>query len=118
MSIEEMKVMYDKAVTGSETVNGGRPLAWELYAESMQRYARLGYACDLAENEFGVHCVAAPIRDAGNHIIAAISVAAAAPWMDTQRMEEVIAPLAKECAFAISREIGWHDNHNFHLSAK
>lgn len=78
----------------------------------MHRYARLGYSCDLAENEFGVHCVAAPIRDAGNHIIAAISVAAADPWMEISRMEEIIAPLVKECAFSISREIGWQDNGN------
>ncbi|TKI02633.1 IclR family transcriptional regulator [Martelella alba] len=106
MSADAWRTLYDGAVTGAETVNGGHPLPWASFCASMQGYARRGYAFDLAENEFGVRCVAAPIRDAGGRIVAAVSVAAAEPWMDERRMED-IAPLVQQCAFAISHAIGW-----------
>ncbi|HHS9796942.1 TPA: IclR family transcriptional regulator [Klebsiella quasipneumoniae subsp. similipneumoniae] len=117
MSPEKWQALYDDAVTGTETVtvSGGRPLPWKDFCAAMSRYARRGYAFDLAENEFGVRCVSAPIRDAGGHIIAAVSVAAAEPWMDDDRMEAV-APLVLECALAVSLGIGWHGDTNAGLS--
>lgn len=118
MSPDEWRVLYDDAVAGAQTVtvNGGRPLPWTDFCAAMYRYAQRGYAFDLAENEFGVRCVSAPIRDAGGHIVAAVSVAAAEPWMDDDRMEAV-APLVMECALAVSLGIGWHGNAGRRLSS-
>lgn len=85
---------------------GGSPLSWKDYRDAMRRYVRQKVAFDFAENEFGVRCVAAPIRDAGGQIVAAISVAAADHWMDIPRMENLV-PVVRGSAETISHEIGW-----------
>jgi DNA-binding IclR family transcriptional regulator len=77
-----------------------------VWLERMRGYARSGYAFDLEENEDQIRCVAAPIRDASNAIVAAISVASAAQYMDDARMHALI-PLVRETTFQISRQLGW-----------
>ncbi|MCL2892773.1 IclR family transcriptional regulator [Brenneria tiliae] len=78
----------------------------ETFIRAMQKYAQGGYAFDLEENEFTIRCVAAPVRDATNRIIAAISVASITPYMPDDRMEELI-DIVKGYADAISIEMGW-----------
>lgn len=72
----------------------------------MQRYAHGGYAFDLEENEPTIRCVAAPIFDAHNQLIAAISVASTATYMSRDRMDALI-PLVRSHAGHISAELGW-----------
>lgn len=61
------------------------------FAELMSQYAARGVAMDLEENEPGIRCVAAPVRDAQGRIVAAISVAATTPYMAPERMEQLVA---------------------------
>ena len=84
----------------------GTPRAWTTYLAEMRRYAVSGIAFDLAENEIGIHCVAAPVRDASGGIVAAISVASATQHMPETRMR-ALAPDVAETARAISAELGW-----------
>jgi DNA-binding IclR family transcriptional regulator len=77
-----------------------------VWIERMRGYARSGYAFDLEENEDQIRCVAAPIRDASNTIVAAISVASAAQYMDDERMHALV-PLVQETTHLISRQLGW-----------
>jgi DNA-binding IclR family transcriptional regulator len=74
----------------------------------MHGYAEQSCAYDLEENETGVRCVAAPIRDASGSIVAALSVASAAQYMPLERLPE-LRPQVIATAAAISRELGWRE---------
>lgn len=71
----------------------------------MQDYAAQDSTMDLEENEPGIRCVAAPVRDARGAIVAAISVAATAPYMPAERMQSLGA-VVRQAAQAIGRELG------------
>ena len=81
-------------------------LDWPAYRTRMQTYVQAGSAVDLEENEIGIRCVSAPIRDARGRIVAGVSVASTVPYMPLERVEALGAPV-RECAQAISRELGW-----------
>lgn len=52
-----------------------------------------------------IHSVAAPVRDAAGGIVAAINVAAAAPYLDADRMQELV-PLLRTAAGGIAAALG------------
>ena len=52
-----------------------------------------------------IHSVAAPVRDARGQVVAAINVAAAAPYMSDERMAE-LAPLVRDAAAALGKALG------------
>ena len=82
------------------------PEALSGWLERMRAYARAGYGFDLEENEDQVRCVAAPIRDVAGRVIAAISVASAAQYMNDQRMQSLTQDVV-ETASRISEDLGW-----------
>lgn len=82
-----------------------RPGLGDLLAR-MQDYARGGYAFDLEDNEPSIRCVAAPIRDAGKVIVAAISVSSTVPYMPHERMS-ALRGIVIDIAHAISMELGY-----------
>lgn len=85
----------------------GAPVAdFAVWEQRMRGYAEAGHAFDLEENEDLIRCVAAPIRDAGGSIVAAISVSSAAQYMSDDRMAE-LARDVRNAAGAVSRELGW-----------
>jgi len=82
----------------------GVPLnAW---LKRMREYAKAGYALDLEENDDRIRCVAAPVRDATEAIIGAISVSSAAQYMDDDRMTALVEKVLAT-AHTISRDMGW-----------
>lgn len=72
----------------------------------MAVYRAQGYAYDLEENEPGIRCVAAPVRDATGEIVGAISIAATMPYMPMKRMR-ALPPVVVATAATISREMGY-----------
>lgn len=75
--------------------------------EDLKKTRERGYAVDNREGNINMYCVAAPIRDHSDHVIAAISVAT----LYTQEMEKhteeygrIISSYAKE----ISRKLGYY----------
>ncbi len=106
MEESEWRRLFDLA--RSSPTAGGAPLPWEAWHAAMRTARQAGVAFDLAENELAVHCVAAPIRDASGGIVGALSVAAAEPWMDRERMT-ALAPRLRRAAADISYRIGWKD---------
>ncbi|SHL28376.1 IclR family transcriptional regulator [Phytopseudomonas punonensis] len=80
--------------------------SWEVFRDRMRDYASGGFSLDLEDNELGIRCVAAPIRDAGGQIVAALSVASAVPYMPEARLYE-LRPEVIACAAVISAELGW-----------
>lgn len=72
----------------------------------LQQVRKQGYALDKDENEIGLSCVAAPIRDHNGNAVAAISVAGPSARLDEKRMEELIGAVRKAAA-EISRRLGY-----------
>lgn len=83
-----------------------RPADWPVFQEQLTRYVAQGWAMDLEENELGIRCVAAPVRDGRNLVVAAVSVASAVPYMPEERMT-TLGPLVRATAEAISKDLGW-----------
>ena len=84
--------------------------AFHTWLEGMQRYQAGGYSFDLEENEDRIRCVGAPLRDETGKIVAAISVASVAQYMDDQRMAD-LSSTVRDTAAAISRDLGFTPNH-------
>ncbi|GAA0191889.1 IclR family transcriptional regulator [Glutamicibacter creatinolyticus] len=78
----------------------------ESFLHRMASYAEEGIALDLEENEPGIRCVAAPIRDGSGKIIAAISMSATNPYMPDERMNALKTVMAST-AGQISRKLGY-----------
>lgn len=99
--------LYDEALAaGAGNPDRPRPLPWPKYEKQMAEYLRRDWVFDLEENEIGVRCVGAPVRDIGNKVVAAVSVASASQYMSDERMAE-LGPIVRATAHAISKELGW-----------
>ena len=72
---------------------------------AMANYAAKGYSFDMDENNDGIRCVGAPIRDASGDIVASISVTSTDTYTDAERMKELI-PLVQAVAKKISVQLG------------
>jgi DNA-binding IclR family transcriptional regulator len=89
----------------------GRPydVSLNVWLRRMHEYAKAGCTLDLEENEDRIRCVAAPVRDATNGIVGAISVSSAAQYMNDQRMQ-ILAEEVRSTARMISLDMGWRDD--------
>lgn len=74
----------------------------------IERVAVRGYAIDLGENDEGVHCVAAPIRNARREVVAAISISGPSARLTQARLEQ-FAPQVQAAAQAVARRLGLRD---------
>jgi IclR family acetate operon transcriptional repressor len=79
--------------------------AAELKSE-LREIRHRGYAIDDEENEEGVRCVGAMVRDFSGRPAAAISVSAPSFRMSREKLR-VLAPLVSETARAVSLEWGY-----------
>jgi len=89
----------------------GKPydVSLSVWLRRMHEYSKAGYALDLEENEDRIRCVAAPVRDATNDIVGAISVSSAAQYMNDQRMQ-LLAEDVRNAARLISLDMGWRED--------
>lgn len=92
------------AIEGAQDLRTGDSGPRE-FLSLMAEYARRGIAMDVEENEPGIRCVAAPVRDAHGQIVAAISVSATTPYMPPERMEALVTPV-RDAARRISVGLG------------
>ena len=76
-------------------------------AAEIKKVRQNGYALDDEEKELGIRCVAAPVLDRRNEIVAAISVSGAAQRLTDERLP-TLARLVVEAARQLSAEIGNH----------
>lgn len=102
MSEAEWKAFYDRAAAGARRSAED----WQQSLARMRAYAQAGAAFDLEESAPELRCVAAPIRDAGGAIVAAISVSSIAQYMQPERMDELSHDV-RAAAAAVSRALGW-----------
>lgn len=73
----------------------------------LKEIARNGYAVDNEEWEYGVKCVAAPVRDYTHRVVAAVVLSGPTPRFTPERIEAELVPLAKEAAARISHRLGF-----------
>jgi IclR family transcriptional regulator, KDG regulon repressor len=66
-----------------------------------------GYAIDDEENEEGVRCVAAPIRNEIGEVVAAMSVSGPATRVTIEKIEDSLKSQTTESAMRISRKLGF-----------
>lgn len=74
------------------------------FLRELAQVRKKGYAVDDQEAVLGARCVAAPIFDAGNQVIAAISVSAPITRVAGSRISQ-FASLVKECSLSISARL-------------
>lgn len=96
----EIKAYTENTITNLE----------QLYGE-LDEIRQQGYALDNQENELGVRCVAAPIRDTTGQSQSAFSISAPIIRMSDDRIQEMV-PILLETARTISRELGYHEDAN------
>lgn len=103
---EQWRSLYDYAMNVRRNQGAAPVIEWTEYALQMDGYLRQGWVMDLEENELGIRCVGAPVRDLTGKVVAAISIASAVPYMAEERMLR-LGPLVRDTAEAISRDLGW-----------
>lgn len=109
MAQARWRELYDLVLADSASnTDGPRLRPWVEYEAEMIDCRARGWARDHEENEFGIRCVSAPVRDISGYVVAAISVTSAVVYMPDSRMAE-LGPMVKDTAAAISRELGWAD---------
>lgn len=92
----------------TENPGSGSP-AVEAFVNRMRDYTRDGATFDLEENEPGIRCVAAPIRDGSGSIVAGVSLSATRPYMPKDRMQALV-PVMKAAAKEISVKLGFQQD--------
>ncbi|MEW6661808.1 MAG: IclR family transcriptional regulator [Bacillota bacterium] len=68
--------------------------------------ASCGYAVDNEELEYGLKCVAAPLRDHTGQVVAAISISSSPTRMPESRVPQVVSAI-KETALSLSCKLGY-----------
>ncbi|MCV9888658.1 IclR family transcriptional regulator [Metabacillus halosaccharovorans] len=63
--------------------------------EELEKVRQLGYAVDNQENEIGVRCIAVPIKNNNNQVLAAVSISTLVSSVNDQKLEEFIVLLKK-----------------------
>lgn len=77
----------------------------EAFLDEIGSVRERGYGFDQEENEVGIRCLAAPIRDATGGVRAAVSVSGASVYISKKRLRELV-PEVQACAEEISRQLG------------
>jgi len=74
--------------------------------KELEKIRKNGFAIDNEECEVGAKCMAAPIRDYTNQVVAAVSISGPSARLSEERLNELVK-VVKEAAFKISQEIGY-----------
>jgi DNA-binding IclR family transcriptional regulator len=99
---DELIAWLEYPVLTPNTIDGPAAMRAEL-----ERVAAQGYAVDHGEHEPAINCVAAPIRDAGGQVIAAVSLSVPTVVLAYEQVLHLVPDLLGT-ATAISAECGHH----------
>lgn len=94
------RFFYDGAPRTKNTIT-----SLEAFEDELTEVRATGVAFDREENEEGICCIAAPIRDARGDAVAAISVSGAVIFMHGMRLHE-LADTVRSIAGTIAQELG------------
>lgn len=94
-----------RAQYAHDAARGACKISEEEWVALMRSYVGKGYTLDIGEDASLIRCVAAPVRDASERIVAAISVSSALDYMDEERMTRLV-PVVRGAADEIGRQLG------------
>ena len=77
--------------------------------KELEKIKKNGVALDREEHEKGIGCIAAPIRDHSNNVIASISITALLYRMNIEKLFSFRGVLVEECR-NISKKLGFNNN--------
>jgi len=77
--------------------------------KELEKIRENGFAIDNEECEIGAKCIAAPIRDYTNQVVAAVSVAGPSVRLHEERLGELMKVI-REAASKISQKMGYSGN--------
>ena len=81
--------------------------------EHLKSVRKQGYAIDDEENEKGIRCVAAPIRNEAGKAVAAISLSGPAFRITKKVVQETLKKEVMETASKLSQRLGFRENNQF-----
>lgn len=84
--------------------------SFRAFAEELQKVRANGYALDLEEFEVGLRCIAAPVRDQSDRVIAALGIAGPLSRLEDGRLNELV-PVVVDAADLLSQNLGFVQNH-------
>jgi IclR family transcriptional regulator, KDG regulon repressor len=99
--LDELYVGYDFPVRSPHSLRELTKLKAEL-----ELARKTGIAYDREESSLGIHCVAAPILDNVNKVVAAMSVGVPNHRLTPGRLDE-LTQLVRKAAQRLSRRLGW-----------
>lgn len=104
--LSQMLSSYPLVPCASRTIVDEAVLVAEL-----EEVRRQGYATDYGEQEEGVSCIAAPVRDYAGRVVASISISG--PWIRiTPERVPSLVPLVQEACAQLSAALGYSPNGN------
>lgn len=101
------EVEYIIGETGMPKFTGKTITNPEDLRQHLRKVRKDGWALDDVENEDGIRCIAAPIRDHSGKIIAAISISGPIFRVTEERVHHELKPLIIETSRLISYELGY-----------
>ncbi len=81
----------------------------EQLKDHLARVRAQGFAIDDTEHEEAIRCVAAPVRNYRNEVVAALSISGPASRLSRERLAQ-LADLVRAAALRISRRLGYNGN--------
>lgn len=103
-SEEELNKILDGYIFNSHTPN--TIINKKDFLKELESVRTLGHAIDNQENELGVRCIAAPIKNHLGQVIAAISISTPVLSMKNEEMKNILS-LLKQAADKISQQMGY-----------
>ncbi|MGH7370201.1 MAG: IclR family transcriptional regulator [Candidatus Methylomirabilaceae bacterium] len=95
------------ARAGLPAFTGKTMTDFRAFEDDLDASAERGYAIDDEETVSGVRCVAAPVFDHSDRIVAGIGLSAPAERLPIGRIESDLAPLLQRAAGALSHQLGY-----------
>lgn len=80
-----------------------------LFLQQLDKVHQQGYAIDNQENEIGVRCIAVPILNFENKVLASISMSTLVSQVNDEKLEKFI-DLIKKTGLEISKKLGYRMN--------
>ena len=102
--LAEVKAHPMKAYTSNTISN------YKAFTAELDKVRTAGYALDLEEFEDGLRCIAAPVRDQTDRVIAALGIAGPRQRLDEAELKRRV-PVVVTAAEGLSRSLGYVEGH-------